>query len=57
MRRNNLSIGPTRKLLMSIQEEIRKDNKLLSGVIMERQTRDGLFSILIKLSQFKLRDL
>jgi hypothetical protein len=42
---------------MFIQEEIKKNNKLSSGVIMERRTRDGLLSILIKLNQFKLRDL
>jgi len=57
MRRNNSSIGPTRRLLMFIQEEMKKEDKLSFGVTTERQTRDGLLSILIKLKQFLLREL
>jgi hypothetical protein len=57
IKRNNSSTGLTRRLLISMVEEMKKEEKLSYGATMERQTRDGLLSILTKLKLFNQRDL
>jgi hypothetical protein len=56
MRTSNSLIGPTRRHLMSMVEEMKKEEKLSYGVNIRVQIRDGMLSTLIKLNQFKPRD-
>ena len=57
MKENTSSTGRVRKLLMSVVAKILKDNQLSSGVSTMETTRNGKFSILIKIRDHKRRDL
>jgi hypothetical protein len=53
---NTSSTSKTERHLMSIQEEMRKEDKSSFGTNMERLTRDGRSSILTKLRKCKVRE-
>jgi len=50
------SISETRKLLMFMEEKMRKEDKLLSGTNTKERTSNGRLFILTKLMVFKPRD-
>jgi hypothetical protein len=56
MKVDNSSISTTRKLLMYMVTEMKKQERSLSGEDTMVQTRDGQLSILIRLLRNKLLD-
>jgi hypothetical protein len=56
MRTSNSSTGPTRRYLIFTVEEMKKEERSLSGTTTENQTRDGTSSILTKLKKNNLKD-